>query len=66
MVLSCGHRNQHVVKALKIARCFPGLCPLGAGPENPIAFYPSLRHAVLNLVVNGKIWVSGSLSKDIV
>lgn len=24
--------------ALKIAGCFPGLCPLGVGPENPTVF----------------------------
>lgn len=41
--------------ALKIAGCFPGLCPLDAGPENPTLFYTSLRRAVLNLVVNGNI-----------
>ncbi|WP_422528348.1 UvrD-helicase domain-containing protein [Serratia fonticola] len=41
--------------ALKIAGCFPGLCPLDVGPENPTVFYPSLRRAVLNLVVNGNI-----------
>lgn len=41
--------------ALKIAGCFPGLCPLDVGPENPTVFYPSLRRAVLNLVVNDNI-----------
>ena len=41
--------------ALKIAGCFPGLCPLDVGPENPTLFYPSLRRAVLNLIVNGNI-----------
>lgn len=41
--------------ALKIAGCFPGLCPLGVGPENPTVFYPSLRRAVRDLVVNGNI-----------
>ncbi|HAK5315645.1 TPA: AAA family ATPase [Salmonella enterica] len=41
--------------ALKIAGCFPGLCPLGVGPENPTVFYPSLRRAVRNLVLNGNI-----------
>ncbi|MGC0928448.1 UvrD-helicase domain-containing protein [Pantoea agglomerans] len=41
--------------ALKIAGCFPGLCPLDVGPENPTVFYPSLRRAVRNLVVNGNI-----------
>ncbi|WP_338567390.1 UvrD-helicase domain-containing protein [Erwinia sp. E_sp_B01_3] len=41
--------------ALKIAGCFPGLCPLDVGSENPTVFYPSLRRAVRNLVVNGNI-----------
>jgi DNA helicase-2/ATP-dependent DNA helicase PcrA len=41
--------------ALKIAGCFPGMCPLDVSPENPTLFYPSLRRAVLNLVVNGNI-----------
>ncbi|EJQ0043170.1 AAA family ATPase [Salmonella enterica subsp. enterica serovar Newport] len=41
--------------ALKIAGCFPGLCPLGVGPENPTVFYSSLRRAVRNLVLNGNI-----------
>ncbi|MFK3711762.1 UvrD-helicase domain-containing protein [Leclercia adecarboxylata] len=41
--------------ALRIAGCFPGLCPIDVGPEVPSRFYPSLRRSVLALLRSGNI-----------
>lgn len=54
--------------ALRIAGCFPSLCPLDVGPEIPARFYPSLRRSVLKLLSDGNIneAISASYSRLLV
>lgn len=41
--------------AMRIARCFPGNCPIQASPEQGNAFYPELRQVVLSLLNTGQL-----------
>ncbi|EKO3388937.1 UvrD-helicase domain-containing protein [Vibrio fluvialis] len=41
--------------ALRIARAFPGLCPVLSQPEQPNQYYHELRQAVLNTLNSGQL-----------